>query len=137
MFRTIYRNLLSTDSCKDSTPALCLSVFQLCQAPKHCGGKKGETHENKGDEDSDDNEDAICAWVRMQPHPDLREISAQCDQENAATQRQSIRDGLFGGRLGPKLPKKLIGNQKRLDCRLQKDASVYFQILCPATCNAC
>uniref|UniRef100_A0A914VSD8 Uncharacterized protein n=1 Tax=Plectus sambesii TaxID=2011161 RepID=A0A914VSD8_9BILA len=148
--------------CKDSTPALCKSFFQLCQAPKHCHGKKGESHENskegskqdeknteesekrikptegvESDEDSDDNEEVICAWVRMQPHPELQEISAKCNQENAVTQRQFIRDGLFGGRLGPKLPKKPRGNQKRLDCRLQKAAFVYFQFFCPATCNVC
>uniref|UniRef100_A0A914WM75 Uncharacterized protein n=1 Tax=Plectus sambesii TaxID=2011161 RepID=A0A914WM75_9BILA len=148
--------------CKDSAPAVCKSFAKLCHAPKHCGGKKSGSHEKskevsrKGEkskekskkhfeptegkesgEENDDNDDAICAWVRMQPHPELREISAKCDQGNEATRLQFIRDGLFGGPRGPKLPKKPRGNQKQLDCRLQKFASVFFQLLCPATCDVC
>uniref|UniRef100_A0A914XJR2 Uncharacterized protein n=1 Tax=Plectus sambesii TaxID=2011161 RepID=A0A914XJR2_9BILA len=145
--------------CKDVAPAVCKSFAKLCQAPKHCGGKKSGSHEksqegNKKDEKSkeelkqlseltegvesdDDNDDAICAWVRMQPQPKLLEISAKCHQENVATRLQFVRNGLFGGPRGPKLPTKPRGSQKQLDCRLQKVASVSFQLLCPATCNAC
>lgn len=152
----------STD-CKDTTPALCKSFATLCQAPKHCNGKEGGSHEKSteagkndkvngenpekpiqptaGVDNDGDNDDAICAWVRMQTLalPELREIAANCDQKNSATPLHFLKGGLIGGLPDPKPqpPKKPTDSKKQLDCRFREVASVSFRRLCPATCSLC